>query len=43
MVVYPALLLAGPEPRAVVRARKAEEDQAKKDLAELEGLGRRFA
>ena len=38
MVVYPALLLAGSEARAVVRARKAEEDQAKKALAELEGL-----
>ena len=38
MVVYPALLLAGPEGRAVVRARKTEEDQAKKHLAELEGL-----
>ena len=38
MVVYPALLLAGADARAVVRARKAEEDQAKKHLAELEGL-----
>jgi len=38
MVVYPALLLAGSDARAVVRARKAEEDQAKKQLAELEGL-----
>jgi hemerythrin superfamily protein len=38
MVVYPALLLAGSEARAVVRARRIEEDQAKKDLAELEGL-----
>jgi hemerythrin superfamily protein len=38
MVVYPALLLAGSEARAVVRARRLEEDQAKKDLAELEGL-----
>jgi hemerythrin superfamily protein len=38
MVVYPALLLAGSEARAVIRARKVEEDQAKKDLAALEGL-----
>ena len=38
MVVYPALLLAGSDARAVVRARKVEEDQAKKHLAELEGL-----
>lgn len=38
MVVYPALLWAGADARAVVRARKAEEDQAKKHLAELEGL-----
>ena len=38
MVVYPALLLAGSEARAVVRARRIEEDQAKKQLAELEGL-----
>jgi hemerythrin superfamily protein len=38
MVVYPALLLAGSEARAIVRERKAEEDQAKKQLAELEGL-----
>ena len=38
MVVYPALLLAGSDARAVVRARKAEEDEAKKHLAELEGL-----
>jgi hemerythrin superfamily protein len=38
MVVYPALLLAGNDARAVIRARKAEEDQAKKDLAALEGL-----
>src|SRR4029079_7618758 len=38
MVVYPALLLAGSEARAVVRARKSEEDQAKKQLAELEGM-----
>ena len=38
MVVYPALLLAGSEARAVVRARRVEEDQAKKQLAELEGL-----
>jgi hypothetical protein len=38
MVVYPALLLAGSEARAVVRARRAEEDEAKKQLAELEGL-----
>ena len=38
MVVYPALLLAGFDARAVVQARKVEEDQAKKHLAELEGL-----
>jgi hemerythrin superfamily protein len=38
MVVYPALLLAGNDARAAIRARKAEEDQAKKDLATLEGL-----
>ena len=38
MVVYPALLLAGSEARAVVRARRIEEDEAKKQLAELEGL-----
>ena len=38
MVVYPALLLAGSDARAVVQARKVEEDQAKKHLAELEGL-----
>jgi hemerythrin superfamily protein len=38
MVVYPALLLAGSKARDVVRARRIEEDQAKKDLAELEGL-----
>jgi len=38
MVVYPALLLAGSDARAVVRARKQEEDRAKKALAELEGL-----
>jgi hemerythrin superfamily protein len=38
MVVYPALLLAGSEARAVVRERKSEEDLAKKQLAELEGM-----
>lgn len=38
MVVYPALLLAGSDARAVVRARKAEEDEAKKALAQLEGM-----
>lgn len=38
MVLYPALLLAGSEARAVVRARRAEEDQAKKELAKLEGV-----
>ena len=38
MVVYPALVLAGSEARAIVRARKVEEDLAKKQLAELEGL-----
>jgi hemerythrin superfamily protein len=38
MVVYPALMLAGADARAVVRERKAEEDQAKRKLAELEGM-----
>ncbi len=38
IVVYPALVLAGPDARAIIRARKAEEDQAKKDLADLEGI-----
>jgi hemerythrin superfamily protein len=38
MVIYPALLLVSADARAVVRARKAEEDEAKKTLAELEGL-----
>jgi hemerythrin superfamily protein len=38
MVVYPALLFAGSDARAAIRARKSEEDQAKKDLAALEGL-----
>ena len=38
MVLYPALLLAGSEARAVVRARRTEEDQAKKELAKLEGV-----
>ena len=37
MVIYPALLLAGSQARAVSRARKGEEDQAKKTLAMLEG------
>ena len=38
MVVYPALLLAGSQARAVIRARKGEDDQAKKTLAMLEGM-----
>jgi hemerythrin superfamily protein len=38
MVIYPSLAFVGPEARAVVRARKSEEDQAKKELAGLEGL-----
>ena len=38
MVVYPALVMAGSDARAVVRARRAEEHQAKTDLAELEGI-----
>jgi hemerythrin superfamily protein len=38
MVLYPALFWAGSDGRATVRARKQEEDQAKKDLAALEGL-----
>ena len=38
MVLYPSLLWAGAEARAAVAARKREEDQAKKELAALEGL-----
>src|SRR4051795_8290167 len=38
MVVYPALHWAGSEARAAVRARRTEEDQAKKAQANLEGL-----
>ena len=38
MVVYPALLLAGSAARAVVRERKSEEDAAKNQLADLEGV-----
>jgi hemerythrin superfamily protein len=38
MVVYPSLLFAGGEARAIVRARRAEEDEAKKALADLEGV-----
>jgi hemerythrin superfamily protein len=38
MVVYPALFGAGSAARAAVRARRAEEDRAKKHLADLEGL-----
>src|SRR5215203_7211546 len=41
MVVYPALLLAGTEARTAVRARRAEEDRAKKQLARIEGLDAR--
>ena len=43
IVIYPALLLAGSQARAVVRARKAEEDQAKRTLARLEGMDARTA
>lgn len=38
MVIYPRLSMTGSEGLAVVRARKREEDQAKKALAELEGM-----
>lgn len=38
LVVYPALLYVGSDARKIVRARKAEEDRAKKDLAALEGM-----
>jgi hemerythrin superfamily protein len=38
MVVYPAVMLTGADGRAVVRARKEEENRAKKDLAGLEGV-----
>lgn len=38
MVVYPALRATGDEGRAVAEARKQEEDESKKVLAELEGL-----
>src|SRR5688572_21173625 len=40
MVVYPALHRLGADGRRVADARKAEEDAAKKALAELEGLDR---
>ena len=38
MVIYPSLALAGADVLVVVRARKAEEDRAKKTLASLEGM-----
>ena len=37
-VIYPALLWGGTEATEVVRLRRAEEDQAKKALADLEGM-----
>jgi len=37
-VVYPALKQLGDEASAIAEARKAEEDSAKKSLAELEGM-----
>lgn len=39
MVVYPALESMGPEGERVAEERKAEESQAKADLAELERIG----
>jgi len=38
MVIYPALTFAGADAVAVIRARKSEEDRAKKALARLEGM-----
>jgi hemerythrin superfamily protein len=38
MVVYPSLLFAGSEARVAVRARRGEEDEAKKALADVEGV-----
>ena len=38
MVVYPAVVPAGPEALAAVRARRAEERSAKMALADLEGV-----
>jgi hemerythrin superfamily protein len=38
-VVYPALRSSGPEGEHVAEARKAEEDEAKKQLADLESIG----
>lgn len=38
MTVYPRLSMTGPEGLAIVRARKREEDEAKKALAELESM-----
>lgn len=38
LVVYPALRATGAEGRALAEARKREEDDSKKQLAELEGL-----
>ena len=40
MVVYPALRTAGDEGRRIAEARLAEEDEAKKVLADLEKLDR---
>lgn len=39
IVVYPALSRLGPEGERIVETRKAEEDEAKKVLADLETLG----
>lgn len=38
MVIYPALTFAGSDAVAVIRARKSEEDRAKKALARLERM-----
>jgi hemerythrin superfamily protein len=38
-VVYPALRVVAPDGKAIADARKAEESEAKKMLAELESLG----
>ena len=43
MVVYPTLMTAGSAARSVVQRRKTEEDQAKKALANLEGMNVRSA
>jgi hemerythrin superfamily protein len=39
MVVYPALRVVAPDGKAIAEARMAEEDEAKKMLADLESLG----